>query len=59
MKDVTFIQFIPVLHAENFVPMLFFCGRLCPQRGYRHMTSDFDICENDLDMQMSFLKAVP
>ena len=36
---------------------LFFSGRLHPQKGIRHMTSEFDECEVDLDMQMSFLKA--
>ena len=35
MTDVTFIWSIPVLHAENSVPMLFFSSRLNPQKGYQ------------------------
>ena len=34
MKDITLIQFIPVLHAENSVPMLYFYSHLYPQKGY-------------------------
>ena len=30
--------------------MLFFCGHLYPRKVNRHMTSDFDVCEVDLDI---------
>ena len=30
MEDVTFIRFIPVIHAENPVHTLSVSGRLCP-----------------------------
>ena len=33
--DVTFIRSIPVFHAENSVPTLFFSGRSYPQKGYQ------------------------
>ena len=39
--------------------MQFFSSRLYPQKGQTFMTSDFDACEIDLDMQMSFLNAAP
>ena len=35
MTAVTFIRSIPVLHAENSVPTLFFSGRLYPKKGYQ------------------------
>ena len=35
VTDVTFIRSIPVLHAENSVPMLFFSYHLYPQKGYQ------------------------
>ena len=46
VKNVTFIRSIPVLHAENSVPTLFFSGR----KVIRHVTSGFDVCEIDLDI---------
>ena len=40
--------------------MLFFPPSLVPpEKVIRHMTSDYDVCEIDLDMQMSFLNAAP
>ena len=45
MKDVTLIRSIPVSHAENSVPALFFSGRL---KVIRHVASEFDVCEIDL-----------
>ena len=59
MKDVTFIRPIPVLHAERPVPELpDFAPVACiPRKAIRHVTSDSDVCEVDLDMQMSFLNA--
>ena len=58
MKDITFTRFIPAVHAENthaiFVPSL-----VSPRQVHSHVTSDFDVCEVDLDRQMSFLNAAP
>ena len=56
MTEVIFIRSNPVLHAENFVPTLSFSGALVPpSKVIRHMTSDFDGCEIDLDMQINEL----
>ena len=53
MTDVTFIQFIPVLHEKIMYPH---CLSLI---ACRHVTSDSDICELDQEfMQMSFLNTV-
>ena len=54
MKDVTFIRSIPVSHAENSVLTLFFSGR---KKVIRQTTSEFDVYEVDLDVQMTFLNA--
>ena len=59
MKDVTFTWPTPVLHMENSVTMLFFSAHLYPEKVVRHMTSNFDVCDVDLDMEMSFLNTVP
>ena len=60
MKDVTFIRSIHVLHAENSSHTLFFSGRLCtPRMVIRHMTSNCDVCNVDMDMQMSCQNAAP
>ena len=60
MTDVTFIRSIPVLLAEENLYRRYFSLVACNARkGIRHMTSDFDVCEVDLDMQMSFLNAAP
>ena len=59
MTDVAFIRSIPVLYTKKSVPMQFFSSRLYSQKGQTFMTSDFDACEIDLDMQMSFLNAAP
>ena len=59
MKGVTFSWSMPVLHAKNSVATLFLSGCLYPQKVIRHMASDFDVCEINLDMQMSFLNAAP
>ena len=54
MEDVTFIRFIPVIHAENPVHTLSFYCRLYPQTC---VTSYCDVFEIDLNMQLSFLHA--
>ena len=51
MKAVTFIL------AENSVATLFFSLRLYPGKVTRHMTSDIEVCEIDLDTQMNLLSA--
>ena len=50
IKDVTFILSILVLHAETSVPTLFFSVASTPRKVIKHMTSDFDVFDNDLDM---------
>ena len=44
MKDITFIRFIPVIHADNPEHTLSFSGgRLCPRQVYSRVTSDSDM----------------
>ena len=43
-----------ILHPRYGSPVA--CGR---EKVIRHMTSDVDVCEIDLDTQMSFLNAAP
>ena len=58
MNNFTFIRLIPVLHADNSVPMLFSSGHLYPKKVFfRRLASDRDVREVDLNMQMSFLDA--
>ena len=55
---VTFIRSIPVLHAKKSVPTLLLNKipvACIPRKIIRNMCSDSDVCETDLDMQMSFL----
>ena len=59
IKDVTVILSIPVLHAENSLPTLFFPVACSPRKVIRYMISDFDVYEVDVNMQMNFLNAVP
>ena len=54
MKDVTVIRSIPVLHeGKNLYPHYFSLVTCTPREFIRHMTSDFDLCKVDLDMQSS------
>ena len=49
-----------ISYAENSVPTLFFRPIAHTHKNViRWMTSDFDVCEVDQDMQMSFLNAAP
>ena len=58
VKDATFIRFTAILHAEKICTQAIFLQSLCiPRKVTRHMTSDFDVCEVDQDVQMSFLSA--
>ena len=60
MKDVTFIRSIIILTRGKFCTYtIFFIRSLVPLEKLRHMTSDFDVCEVDMNMQMSFLNATP
>ena len=58
VTDVTFIQSVPVLHAENSVPTLSPVA-FTPRKVIRHMTSDSEVWEIDLNTKMSFLNAAP
>ena len=51
--NVTFIHFIPVIHVEN--PRYLSPVACTPRQVHSCMTSNSDMCEVDLDMQMSFL----
>ena len=43
-----------ILYPRYFSPVA-----CIPRKVIRHMTSDFDVCEIDMKMQMSFLNASP
>ena len=60
MTDDSFIRSVPVLHTQNAVPTLSFLRWLVPPSPPKfvlYMTSDFDVCEIDPDIQMSFFNA--
>ena len=69
MKDGTVIKSIPVLHAKMLYIYIYiyryphyfhFSPTVCtPIKVIRHVTSDFDVCEVDLDMQVTFPNAAP
>ena len=57
-RYVAFVRFVSALHAEKSAPTVYFSDRMYPQTScYRHMISDFDLCEVDTDRQTSFLNA--
>ena len=53
--NVTFIGSIPVLHAETLYPHCYSPDACTPKKVIRHVTSNCDVCDIDLDMQINQL----
>ena len=57
-KTLLFYVYIQRLHEKrriHLIHSMLFSVTCTTGKVIRHMTSDFDVCEVDLDMQMSFL----
>ena len=58
MKAITFFRFISAVHPENPIHTLSFSiGLYLRKTSCNRVTFDLDVCDVDLDMQMSFLNA--